>query len=376
MSSNDGPPEGRRPPGDADPSTLSRDELVRLGMSLDGVTIVHREDPFPVAGTRAEKRVERKVALWFTVAAVAGLGFLAVYLFWPWEYAPPGSPDSAHLMYLLYTPLIGVLLGVSVFAIGGGTIVYAKQLLPHETAVQKRHHGGSAAVDRLTTAAILADSGAGSGLARRSLIKRAAGLGAGVFGVGAGVFAIGGLVRDPWEGGDKAALWVTSWASEDGEPVYMRYEHEELTLARPEDLAAGGIATVFPYKRSWSEEEAHRALRGSDNPVMLIRLRPDQAEQVIKRKGQVGFNYGDYYAYSKICTHLGCPASLYESQTARLLCPCHQSQFDMLEYAKPIFGPATRALPQLNIDVDDEGYFYAKSDFIEPVGPAFWERRS
>jgi ubiquinol-cytochrome c reductase iron-sulfur subunit len=109
---------------------------------------------------------------------------------------------------------------------------------------------------------------------------------------------------------------------------------------------------------------------------MLIRLHPEQAAQVVQRKGQVGFNYGDFYAYSKICTHLGCPASLYESQTARLLCPCHQSQFDMLHYAKPVFGPATRALPQLRISVNDEGYFYAKGDFIEPVGPAFWERRS
>jgi ubiquinol-cytochrome c reductase iron-sulfur subunit len=109
---------------------------------------------------------------------------------------------------------------------------------------------------------------------------------------------------------------------------------------------------------------------------MLIRLHPDQAARVVQRKGQVDFHYGDYYAYSKICTHLGCPASLYEAQDARLLCPCHQSQFNMLEYAKPIFGPATRALPQLPIAVNDEGYFYARHDFIEPIGPAFWERRS
>lgn len=374
MNSHDGHPAEL--PSETDPSTLSRDELVRLGLKLDGVTLVHREDPFPVPGTRAERRTERKTALWFIIAALTGLGSIAAYLLWPWEYVPPGSPDSAHLLYLLYTPIVGVLFGISVFAVGAGTITYAKQLLPHETAVQQRHAGSSSEVDRATTAALLADSGARSGLGRRSLIKRTAGLGAGVFGVGTAVLALGGLVRNPWQGGDKAALWVTDWASEDGEPVYLRYEHHDITLARPEDLAPGSIATVFPYKRSWTEEHAHEALRGSDNPVMLIRLRPEQAEQVIRRKGQVGFNYGDFYAYSKICTHLGCPASLYESQTAILLCPCHQSQFDMLEYAKPIFGPATRALPQLNIDVDDEGYFYAKGDFIEPVGPAFWERKS
>jgi ubiquinol-cytochrome c reductase iron-sulfur subunit len=355
---------------------MSQDELFKLGLALDGVTLVHREEPFPLPGTRAEKRAERSVAKWFVIAAVTGAGFLGIYLFWPWEYAAPGSPDSEHLLYLLYTPLIGVLLGLSVFAVGVGVITYSKKLLPHETAVQQRHVGGSAEVDRVTTAAVMMDSANRSGLARRSLIKRAAGLGAGAFGVGVGVFALGGLVRNPWSQGANSPLWTTSWDTKNGERVYLRYDTKELTLARPEDLAAGSIATVFPYKKSWSEEQAREAIRGSDNPVMLIRLRPEQAAQVIDRKGQVGYNYGDFYAYSKICTHLGCPASLYEAQDARLLCPCHQSQFNMLEYAKPIFGPATRALPQLPIDVDDEGNFYARHGFIEPVGPAFWERRS
>ncbi|MGH3534669.1 MAG: menaquinol-cytochrome C reductase, partial [Pseudonocardiaceae bacterium] len=88
----------QRPPSDADLSTSSREELVRLGSALDGVTIEHREDPFPVPGTRAEKRTERKVALWFLIAALAGLGFLAAYLFLPFEYAPPGSPGNRHLL--------------------------------------------------------------------------------------------------------------------------------------------------------------------------------------------------------------------------------------------------------------------------------------
>lgn len=366
----------RQSPEEADLSSSSREELVRLGLALDGVSIAHREDSFPVRGTRAEKRTERKVARWFVIATLAGLGFLAAYLFFPFEYAPPGGSGDRHLLYQLYTPIIGVLLGLAVFAVGGGTIAYARDLLPHETAVQERHRGGSAEVDRVTTTALLADSGVSSGIGRRSLIKRSAGVGATVVGAGVGIFALGGLIRNPWQGGDHAALWVTPWASYNGEPVFLRYDAEQLALARPEDLAAGAIATVFPYKRSWSEQEAHDAMYASNSPVMLIRLHPEQAVRVIQRKGQVDFHYGDFYAYSKICTHLGCPASLYEAQDARLLCPCHQSQFDMLEYAKPIFGPATRPLPQLHIAVNDEGYFYAKGDFIEPVGPAFWERRS
>jgi len=136
------------------------------------------------------------------------------------------------------------------------------------------------------------------------------------------------------------------------------------------------METVFPFRESerGDEEALIRGLRGSDTPVMLIRLRPGQ--QVVQRDGQETFHYGDYYAYSKICTHLGCPASLYEAQTQRILCPCHQSQFLATDHARPIFGPATRPLPQLPITVNDEGYLVATGDFNEPVGPAFWELRS
>jgi len=109
---------------------------------------------------------------------------------------------------------------------------------------------------------------------------------------------------------------------------------------------------------------------------MLIRLRSEDAAKVIKRKGQESFNYGDFYAYTKVCSHLGCPTSLFEQQTNRILCPCHQSQFNALEYAKPIFGPAARALAQLPLTVNNQGYMVAAGDFIEPVGPAFWERKS
>src|SRR5690606_24527379 len=87
-----------------------------------------------------------------------------------------------------------------------------------------------------------------------------------------------------------------------------------------------------------------------------------------------GAQWGNFVAYSKICTHVGCPASLYEDETNKLLCPCHQSQFLITDNARPVFGPATRRLPQLPIDVDEEGYFIAKSDYLVPIGPAFWER--
>ena len=73
---------------------------------------------------------------------------------------------------------------------------------------------------------------------------------------------------------------------------------------------------------------------------------------------------------------MGCAVALYEQQTHHLLCPCHQSTFDVTRAAKVIFGPAARPLPQLPITIDSEGYLIAKSPFNEPVGPSFWERDS
>jgi ubiquinol-cytochrome c reductase iron-sulfur subunit len=152
---------------------------------------------------------------------------------------------------------------------------------------------------------------------------------------------------------------------------------------RPGDIDAGGMETVFPWRESDGDGttvESHEKLTeiamGVRNPVMLIRIRPEDESRVVKRKGQESFNFGTLYAFTKVCSHLGCPSSLYEQQTYRILCPCHQSQFDALHFARPIFGPAARALAQLPITIDQDGYLVANGDFIEPVGPAFWERKS
>ncbi|MBE9373152.1 ubiquinol-cytochrome c reductase iron-sulfur subunit [Saccharopolyspora sp. HNM0983] len=372
--------EPRREYTEAELAEMSRDEKMRLGLALDDVELAEYHDRWPVEGTRAERRAERAVAAWFALAGLSALAFIAVFLFWPWEYQSPDD-EQAHFIYSLYNPLIGFFLGLSILAVGVGVVLYQKKFIPEEVAVQQRHDGhGSDEVDRQTTAALLADAGSRSGIARRSMIKRTAGFGVGAFGAGAGVYALGGLVRDPWGEEGQESLLHTGWAPEQGEKTYLRRDTgdaHDVSLVRPEDIDAGGFETVFPFRESMrhDEEELISSMRKGDAPVMLIRLRPDAMP--VKRKGQEDFNYGDFYAYSKICTHLGCPTSLFEQQTGRLLCPCHQSQFDVINtYAKPVFGPATRALPQLPITVDEDGYFVATRDFIEPVGPAYWERRS
>jgi ubiquinol-cytochrome c reductase iron-sulfur subunit len=263
-----------------------------------------------------------------------------------------------------------------VLALGIGVIAYVKKFFPDEVSVQQRHDGPSDDVARRTVLAQLAAAGRDTNIARRKLITRTAGLATGVFGLGLGLAAIAPLVRDPWKGRDQADLWVTGWAPTDGEEVFLRYDTghpDEVALVRPEDQEPGSMMTVFPFRESerGDEEALVRALRKSDNPVMLIRLRP--GTPVVHREGQEDFHYGDYYAFSKICTHLGCPTSLYETQTNRILCPCHQSQFIATEYGKPVFGPAARPLPQLPITVNEQGYLVARGDFVEAIGPSFWE---
>lgn len=374
--------EGPKPPTEAELADMDRDQLVKLGTALDGVEIVEYPEPWPVKGTRAEKRAERAVALWFVLAALSGLAFV-VLIAWPhwFEYKAPG--EAGYTKYTLYTPLLGVTLGVAVLAIGIGAVLYTKKFIPAEVSVQERGDGGSKEVDKATILAQLADSGNRSTIARRSLIKRSAGAGAGVLGLAVAALPVASFIKDPWKDTEnRDSLWHSGWKPNfPGEKVYLRRSTgrpHEISLVKVEDLDAGAMETVFPYRESEEHDEhaLSAAFKRVDNPVMLIRLRPTDAAKVVKRAGQEDYNFGDYYAYTKICSHVGCPTSLYEQRTNRILCPCHQSQFDALHYAKPIFGPATRPLAQLPITVDSEGYLIARGDFNEAVGPAFWERKS
>ncbi|WP_278265525.1 ubiquinol-cytochrome c reductase iron-sulfur subunit [Nocardia sp. AG03] len=370
---------GREPTED-ELDAMSRDELVELGTGRDDVEVVYRNERWPVAGTRAEKRAERAVTFWFAISGLAAAALIGVFLFWPWEWK--GNRQDGHQAYALFTPLVGLTFGISVLVIGIAVVLIRKRFIPAEISIQQRHDGPSDEVERRTLAAELQDALDSSTLGRRKMMLGTAGAGVGVLGIGALLVFVGGMVKNPWAKRDKSPLWVSGWTPDyPGETIYIRRDTgrpQDVVLVRPEDLDAGAMETVFPWKEKWrgDEHETLQSLRGIRNAVMLIRLRTADAEKAIKRKGQESFNFGDYFAYSKICTHLGCPTSLFEQQTNRILCPCHQSQFSATEWGKPVFGPAARALPQLPITVNAEGFLVANGDFIEPLGPAFWERRS
>jgi ubiquinol-cytochrome c reductase iron-sulfur subunit len=190
----------------------------------------------------------------------------------------------------------------------------------------------------------------GGEIGRRKLLTRMLGLAAAALGVAA-VFPIRSLgpspgkslERTPWRSGSRLV-------GEDGNPI------------RVEDVPIGGMFTVYP--------EGH--VGSADGQTVLVRVPADANRP---RPGREAWAPNGYLAYNKVCTHAGCPVGLYQVETHQLLCPCHQSAFDVLDGAKPVFGPATRSLPQLPLQVDGQGFLVARSDYPEPIGPAYWNRR-
>jgi ubiquinol-cytochrome c reductase iron-sulfur subunit len=146
---------------------------------------------------------------------------------------------------------------------------------------------------------------------------------------------------------------------------------------RPADMEVGQLvnaepAVFFPEGDQEAEYEGTALLQAKAKAaVILVRMNPDDIKPW---KGRENWGVDGILCFSKICTHVGCPISLWEQQTHHLLCPCHQSTFDLADNGKVIFGPAGRHLPQLPLAVDSEGYLVATSDFTEPVGPSYWER--
>jgi ubiquinol-cytochrome c reductase iron-sulfur subunit len=138
--------------------------------------------------------------------------------------------------------------------------------------------------------------------------------------------------------------------------------------------APGSMITIVPDGYQDNADELAKAA------VILIKFAPGELDIPTSYDGGTLVGSQNWtidntiVAYSKICTHVGCPVALYEQTTHHILCPCHQSTFDAAHGANVIFGPAARPLPQLPLATDSSGYLVAKSDFTQPVGPSFWER--
>jgi ubiquinol-cytochrome c reductase iron-sulfur subunit len=363
------------PSFDVDDPRNTRFDLVQEGLRRDGMEIAHYSPAFPPSKkkSKAEKRIERSIALLLVLSGLLAFGFVAAYIWWPWEYEIGAVPSK------FYNPILAVTLGGSLIFMAFAIIVWAKKLLPSEEVVQDRHPGPSPYDEQRLTGATIMNVVDETGIRRRPLIKAALLLPAGGLGIAAVAPLIGGLIKDPNDG---HPLLRTGWNPENNDGARVQLTRDDGTPIRPEEVSPGGQMTVFPGIPGGATNQ------WADSPTLLIHLRQADADQLRASiaASQAALDAGrdvplpvvagmweNFVAYSKICTHAGCPASLYEQQTNRLLCPCHQSQFLITEQAKPIFGPAHRKLPMLPLDIED-GFLVARSDFLEPIGPTYWER--
>lgn len=241
--------------------------------------------------------------------------------------------------------LEGLFLGISLGGIAVGLALVAKDMLPHGPFEQER--ALLPGDDEEERAAEKTFAAGAEPLERRSFLTKAIGLAFGALGVAA-LFPIRSLGTRP--GRD---LFHTAWSEG------VRLVTENGIPVRPEQLTVDSILTVFPQGHS----------DDADAQTVLIRL-PADAEA----PGPEGASVEGFVAFSKVCTHAGCPVGLYQADSRELFCPCHQSAFDVMQGATPTNGPATRPLPQLPIGIDEAGYLVALGDFPEPIGPGFWNR--
>lgn len=307
---------------------------------------------------RAAKRAERQVAWMFVLAAALLIGGVAAFV-------------GFNSLELIHVPVIGnvsasnfflgTCIGLGSFFIGAGAIHWARRLMPGEEVVQERHTLRGDDETRADAIAQFKRGAAESGFLQRPLIRRTL-LGAmAVFPLPL-VVLLGDLGPKP-----KEVLRHTMWGERPKTRIVNQGSGE---LVRPEHLAVGGLINAIPEGLDHIEEEAGNQNERAKSAIILVRMNPNE----LKSQQGEGWDYEGIVAYSKICTHVGCPISLYQQRTHALLCPCHQSTFDLSDGGRVVFGPASRHMPQLALDVDSEGYLVALGDFAEPVGPSFWER--
>ena len=311
----------------------------------------------------AMKRAVRTVYTLFDLSVAASIWAVAAYMIFPIE--------SGRIIDIRYNNLfVGLGIALALLAIGIGAIHWSKAIMSDKEYIEPRHATRGRDTTRAGAVNVFVEANEESGFGRRVMIRNSlfAALAASII---PGITLFRGLApqdspEKPDAGQPVALLSRTMW-----EPG-MRLTHDpEGTPIRAADITLGSAVHVMPdgladlpHDGGYLEEKA-KAI------VLLMRLLPEQLNADTNR---LDWTYDGIVAYSKVCTHVGCPVALYEQQTHHLLCPCHQSQFDVANGAKVIFGPAARPLPQLPIAVDDEGYLIAQSDFTEPVGPSFWER--
>ena len=307
---------------------------------------------------KLERRAELQISGMFGVATLLLLLFCVAYF--------AVEPNQTFLGWSALNFALGASLGGALLLMGAGIIKWAKQLMGDQEIVEMRHPVRSSDEDRTD---VMVDVNAGldeSGIGRRPMIRNSL-LGAiGVLSLGPPIIMLrdlGPLPKDQrftvWEKGMRVVNDVS------GAPI------------KPSEIEVGQLINAEPFALFEEDKDGHRIIHGtaalqakSKAAVILVRMRP---EDITPGEGRENWGIDGILCYSKICTHVGCPISLWEQQTHNVLCPCHQSTFDLADAGRVIFGPAARPLPQLPLGVDSEGYLIAMSDFQDVIAPSYPE---
>ncbi|MFC7402302.1 Rieske 2Fe-2S domain-containing protein [Citricoccus sp. GCM10030269] len=315
------------------------------------------EDP------RAARRAERQVAFLFGLSIVGTLLFFVGYF-----VVGQIGPDTDIATIRLQNLLLGLGTAFAMLGIGVGIVHWAKTLMPDHEMSEERHEVRTEA-DRKIAVGMIEDIVDETQVKRRPLLRNTL--------IGAGVLAVLpaiAIFRDLDDTDDRSDLATENFGPErlshtmwDTDVRLVR--DPTGTPIKASDVTIGSAFHVIP--EGLNEIEHGKLNEKAKAVVLVMRLDP---EDLHISPGRENWHVDGIVAYSKICTHVGCPVALYEQQTHHLLCPCHQSTFDLTQECKVIFGPAGHALPQLPITVNEEGFLVAQSDFHEPVGPAYWER--
>jgi ubiquinol-cytochrome c reductase iron-sulfur subunit len=308
------------------------------------------ESDYPSHANNAEKLV----AALFLLAFIAGCGFIAAYV---------GLEVHSVDATLRSNLALGFSLSVALLAIAFGALIWVRQLMPDAELTEIRRPPRSETKDRQAFEEYFKEGAAASQFVKRPIVRRTLMLATLPLAAIALV-----VLRDlgPLPG---TSLRHTVWSP--GRRLLIYGTNQPLTPAQIS--APGSMITIVPDGYQDDLDALAKAT------VILIKFRPGELNIPTTYNGStligtMNWTVDNIVAYSKICTHVGCPVALYEQTTHHILCPCHQSTFDAATGATVIFGPAPRPLPQLPMTVDAQGYLVAKSDFTQPVGPSFWER--
>ena len=305
--------------------------------------VVPRELPAEPSDPRSAKRAERVVAMFFTLSFLGSAAFIAAYVIFPVHTVSRVTGSNLGL---------GISMSVAFLALAAGAVVWVRNVMPRVEQVEERHPLRSDEADRDAFAKTFTEGTEASQFVKRPIIRRSL-----LAAIAPLALAPIVLLRDlgPLP---RTTLRHTAWKP--GSRAVVMGTNAPL---RSGDLSPGSLITVIPEGTGDNLDELAKAA------VILIKFRPEE----LFPPTRMDWTVDGIVAYSKICTHVGCPAALYEHTTNHILCPCHQSTFNAPHGAKVIFGPAPRPLPQLPLTTDSEGYLVAQSDFHEPVGPSFWE---